>query len=235
MHRRRAWQAVVLTSLLLCATPCFAQAAGTGSTECSALVERHFAEARPRAQAWFGAWLAYALAEGGAGVAGFSMAKSRLNRDLWGVSMLGSAAFVAELALYVPVAVYAERRLTRMPRATAWDERERRKEAERLCVQAADLEIEGTNLSAHLLGVGWAAGTSAYLVGHNYRLRASESARRQVLVESGLELLWTLAVTELAIWTQPMDFAKREPSRQSRGVELRIFAGASFAGLAGRF
>jgi hypothetical protein len=181
-------------------------------------IEAVFAAEQRRARAWWYGWLAYAVVEGVVGGVAYARAQKRLEKDLWLVTWVGSAALAVELLAFPMVSAYAGTRLKRMPRATPAQRCRAQQKAVQLLNRAADTETEGTSLLSHLLGAAWALGTTGYLIGRNYHFEEALGSphNRHVLAASALELGWTVAVTELAIWTQPMDAARARTARDNR-------------------
>jgi hypothetical protein len=168
-------------------------------------IEQHFQDEKLPASLWWGGWLAYSVAEGVVGAVYYARSHDRLNRDLWLLTWIGAAVSVGELLIFPMIPAYASHRMRGYPRNTPEERCAALERSVDLLHRSSDLEIEGTNLWAHLLGAAWTVGTIGYLIGRNYDFDqpASSHHNRVTLLESGIDLIWTVAVIEGAIWSQP--------------------------------
>src|SRR5262249_38332539 len=149
--------------------------------------------------------IGYAGIEGAVGWWRYAESHNQLNRDLWLVTGVGSVVFLGELLIFPMVPAYASRRLARLPRSTTAERLRPLEKGERLLRRSAEIEAGGTNALAHILGAMWAVGTSSYLMARNLHDNESLGSQhnRAVLQATAIELVWTVGITELAIFTQP--------------------------------
>ncbi|MDB4971795.1 MAG: hypothetical protein JWN48_136 [Myxococcaceae bacterium] len=151
------------------------------------------------AASWWAGWLSYASAEASYGWLRYGASRDRLDRDLWLVTGLGSSLWVGQLLVFPMSPAYASLRMEGLATTSASERRRALVRAERLLRDAARTEQAGRHWSEHVLDLGWALGSAAYIFGRSYGREPSA----RVVRETGLELGLTILLSEAAILTTP--------------------------------
>ncbi|MFT3926845.1 MAG: hypothetical protein QM778_30145 [Myxococcales bacterium] len=167
-------------------------------------IEGAFARERLHAQIWWYGWFAAAAVDTTVSAVYYARANTRLERDVWLTSWIGGVLWIGQLSIFPMVPAFASRRISRMPRRTPEERARALAKAEHLLKRAAEDEEEGRSVVEHLLDGAWALSTGIYIFLRNYDFgEGGTHHNRQVWLQASLEVVWNLAVTEIAIWTQP--------------------------------
>ncbi|HVZ33950.1 MAG TPA: hypothetical protein VG963_16095, partial [Polyangiaceae bacterium] len=162
-------------------------------------IERRLRAGAPYAMAWWGGWLGFATGEAVYSWLRFADTRDRLDRDVWLVSGVGSILWVGQLLLFPMRAAYAPLRMRRLPRGTPAERRASLAKAEELLASAAKAERESLHWSEHVLDMAWAVGSSAYILGRNWR----HEPHARVLKVTGVEFILTVLLSEAPILSTP--------------------------------
>jgi len=177
-------------------------------------IEEAFIRERLHAQLWWYGWFAAAAVDTTVSAVYYARANGRLERDVWLTSWIGGVLWIGQLSIFPMVPAYASRRIARMPRGTPEERAKALAKAERLLERAAEDELEGRGVVEHLLDGAWALSTGLYIFFRNYDFgEGGTHHNRQVWLQASLEVVWNLAVAELAIWTQPTRSVKNYRER----------------------
>jgi hypothetical protein len=177
------------------------------------------------AVAWWGGWLSYATGEGAVGWTKFARATDRLERDLWLVTGVGAALWVAQLAAFSMPAAYAPLRVRRQPRATAAQRRLALAASERLLHDAAQAERGALHWSEHVLDLAWAVGSAAYVLGRSYGHVPTD----RLLAATGVDLGVTVLLSEAAILSTPRQAIRDQQRYGAWSCEKSVLHGERWA------
>ena len=184
-----------------------------------AFTEQSLQQQRLGAGLWFGGWSAFNTANVGAGAWGIATT-SGAEQDTWIMSTVGAAAFLVGVSVQPLAGLYGHRRMRRMA-ASALPLRTRLVRGLKLLDRAADHEETNSNLTAHLIGWGFAGLSAGYIWLHNLH-----DDRKGGAIGAAIQLSTTGVAVEGIIWTTPrrarkdLAYAIERYCVQPRGVRL---------------